>query len=146
MAVRQLFSAQVAPEVSGNTLVEKDFLENFALPDSFPDLPKGILPECYPADVIGGGFIPNWPLWLVLELSDYYKRSHDEGMIQPYHKKVYNLLNYFKHFENKEGLLENLNGTVFIKWSKANDFTKGVNFPTNMLCAAALEKAGKFIQ
>ena len=45
----------------------------------------------------------------------------------------------------KDGLLENLDGWVFVEWSKANDssFLQGVNYPTNMMYAKALESFGK---
>lgn len=136
------FTSQTAMMVSGNTLVEKNFLENFALADSFPGLPEGMLPQCYPADNIAGGFIPNWAMWFVLQLKGYYDRSGEGQMVHALQKKVYALLNYFKKFENRDGLLENLQGTVFVEWSKANQFTKGVNYPTNMLYAATLQAAG----
>ena len=53
------------------------------------------------------------------------------------------LLTYFLPFENEYGLLENLDGWVFVEWSKANDLIKDVNYPTNMLYAAALKNAGE---
>lgn len=31
-----------------------------------------MLPMCYPADVDGGGFIPNWAMWFILELKDTF--------------------------------------------------------------------------
>lgn len=137
------FTSQTAMMISGNTLVEKNFLQNFAVADSFPGIPDGMLPQCYPADNIGGGFIPNWAMWFVLQLKGYYDRSGDEQTVHALRKRVYALLNYFKKFEDKDGLLENLQGTVFVGWSKANQFVKGVNYPTNMLYAATLRAAGE---
>ncbi len=136
------FTSRAAFYISGNTLVEKNFLENFALPDSFPDLPKGMIPQCYPSDIIGGGFIPNWPMWFVLELNGYFERSKDKELIKLLNKRVLQLAGYFKKFENKDGLLENLDGKVFVDASKANDFTKGISYPTNMIYAGMLEAIG----
>ncbi|MGA7722970.1 MAG: hypothetical protein WCA84_17520 [Ignavibacteriaceae bacterium] len=136
------FTSRAAFYISGNTLVEKNFLENFALPDSFPDLPKGMIPQCYPSDIIGGGFIPNWPMWFVLELNGYFERSKDKGLIKLLNNRVFGLADYFKKFENKDGLLENLDGEVFVDASKSNDFTKGISYPTNMIYAGMLEAIG----
>jgi alpha-L-rhamnosidase len=54
------FTARVAQDLCGDTRIEKNFLENFALPPSFAHLPEGMLPMCYPADHNDGVFIPNW--------------------------------------------------------------------------------------
>ncbi len=40
---------------------------------------------------------------------------------------------------NRDGLLEKLPGWNFIEWSAANEFIRDVNYPTNMLWAAALD-------
>ena len=48
------------------------------------------------------------------------------------------LLKYFRRFENSDGLLEDLESWVFVEWSRANDLTDGVNYPSNMLYSAML--------
>ncbi len=48
------FTARVAKDLSGDTAVERNFVENFSLPASFPHLPPGMLPMCYPADHYDG--------------------------------------------------------------------------------------------
>ncbi len=53
------------------------------------------------------------------------------------------LLDYFKPFQNEDGLLEKLTGQVFIEWSKSNDYVQDVSYPTNMLYAAALGAVGR---
>jgi alpha-L-rhamnosidase len=53
------------------------------------------------------------------------------------------LLDYFRGFENTDGLLENLESWVFVEHSKANDFVQDVNYPTNALYAATLESAAR---
>ena len=49
------------------------------------------------------------------------------------------LIKYFSTYENEYGLLEDLENWVFVEWSKANDFTYGVNYPTNMVYAKMLD-------
>lgn len=55
---------------------------------------------------------------------------------------TYELADYYES-DITEGLLEGLKNWVFVEWSKANDFTDGINYPTNMLYCKALEVAGK---
>jgi hypothetical protein len=137
------FTAQVAPLLSGHTKVEKCFLENFMLPDHFDYIPKGMIPSCYPADHFDGGFTPNWAMWFVVQLQGYLSRSGDKELVEALRQRVMDLLAYFKPFENEFGLLEDLKGWVFIEWSKSNDYVQNVNYPTNMLYAAALEVVGR---
>ena len=53
------------------------------------------------------------------------------------------LFEYFDALENSDGLLEKLQGWVFVEWSAANDFVQDVNYPSNMLYAGALAAAGR---
>ncbi|HOD93759.1 MAG TPA: hypothetical protein PL054_07780 [Clostridia bacterium] len=137
------FTSRVEYLLTGKSLIEKNFLENFLLPDTFTDLPKGILPMCYPSDHYDGNFIPNWAMWLVLELYEYKQRTNDVQMINAFKPKVYALLEYFKGFLNSDGLLQNLEKWVFVEWSFANKLVQDVNFPTNMLYALMLERVSE---
>ncbi len=137
------FSARVAMDLSGSTETEAKFLEDFVLAPQLSALPEGMIPMCYPADHPDGNFIPQWPMWLVLQLEEYLKRSGDRGMVDAYRAKVEAFIKYFEPFVNADGLLERLNGWRFIEWSKANDLTLDVNYPTNMLFAGMLEAAGR---
>jgi alpha-L-rhamnosidase len=137
------FTARVASDVSGNTLVEKTFLENFLLPDSFAHLPEGMLPMCYPSDHNDSVFIPNWAMWFVVELKEYLGRSNDRKLVDDLKPKVMALLKYFEPFKNSDGLLEKLESWIFVEWSEANNFVQDVNYPTNMLYAATLDAAGE---
>jgi alpha-L-rhamnosidase len=138
-----LFTAKVTPLLCGHTKVEKNLFENFLLPDHFADIPDGMLPMCYPADHYGGGFNPNWPLWFVIQLEQYLERSGDGEMVAALRPRVLKLFDYFKPFQNADGLLEDLKGWVFVEWSKSNDYVQNVSYPTNMLYAAALTSAGR---
>ena len=135
------FTSRAALFFSGDTRVEDNFLENYALPPTFEHLPKGMLPMCYPADHDDGVFIPNWALWLVVELGAYAERGGDPALIARLEPKVLALFDYFKPFENSDGLLEKLESWVFVEWSKANSFVQDVNYPSNMLYAGALTAA-----
>ena len=137
------FSARVASDFSGNTLIEHNFFENYALPKKFNYIPDGMLPMCYPSDHSNGVFIPNWAMWFVLQLDEYMARSNDQKMLQDLKPKVLKLLAYFDQFKNEDGLLEKLDKWIFIEWSKANDFVQDVNYPTNMVYARMLEVAGR---
>jgi alpha-L-rhamnosidase len=135
------FTAQTAQALSGDTREEHNFLENYLLPEAFPCLPKGMLPMCYPADHIDGNFIPNWSLWFVIQLQEYLRRTGDEVLAEALRSRVLELFQYFRPFRNEDGLLEKLEGWVFVEWSAANRFVQDVNYPTNMLYAAALQAA-----
>lgn len=128
---------------TGKNLIEKNFLENYLLLDNYENIPDGMIPMCYPADVDSGGFIPNWAMWFILELNDFSYRTGDSDFILLFRDKVYRLIGWFECFENADGLLERLPGWVFIEWSKANDFVQDINFPSNMLYSAALSAAGE---
>lgn len=137
------FTARVEYVLTGESVLERTFLENYIRPERFEKLPKGMLPMCYPADHLDGNFIPNWAMWFVLELEEYVQRSNDWSLIEAGKTRVYELIEYFKRFENEYGLLENLEKWIFVEWSRANDddVVQDVNFPTNMLYMRMLKAA-----
>ena len=137
------FTSRTALVLSGDTRVERNFLENFLLADSFPHLPQGMLPMCYPADHNDGVFIPNWAMWFVVQLGEYLDRSGDRALVDALQPRVTALLDYFKPFENADGLLEKLESWVFVEWSAANDFVQDVNYPSKMLYAGVLDTAAR---
>jgi alpha-L-rhamnosidase len=137
------FTSRVAADLTGGTPIEHNFLENFMLPEKFAHLPDGMLPMCYPADHYDGVYIPNWAMWLVVELEEYLGRSGDRATVDGLRPKVLRLLDFFKKYENSDGLLEKLPSWVFVEWSKANDFVQDVNYPSNMLYAGTLAAAGR---
>lgn len=137
------FTARAACDLVGLPVVERNFFENYLLPQRFEFLPEGMLPMCYPSDHNDGVFIPNWAMWFVVELEEYAARSGDKEMVERLRPRVAKLLEYFKRFENEDGLLEKLQSWVFIEWSKANEFVQDVNYPSNMLYAGMLAAAGR---
>ena len=137
------FTSRVEKTLTGASEVEHSFLENFFLPDRFAGLPKGMFPMCYPADFYNGNFIPNWAMFLVLELEEYLARTGDRAFIDNAKERIYALLNYFKGFENRDGLLEKLEKWVFVEWSECNKLTQDINYPTNMLYAKTLKAVSR---
>ena len=145
------FTGRCEYAFSGKNDVETSFLENFYQTDGYrmnPEAPKGIVPMLYPGDTdyIGGReYIVNWNFWAIIEIAEYAKfRKGDASVVENLKSMVYGILNAMKSFENELGLIENMPGWIFVEWSRANDkdVTCGVNFPSNMLYAAALEAAG----
>ena len=141
------FAARAESFFCGENLAEKNLLENYALytPEHFTH--KGILPMCYPSEPKDKqDFIPNWLLWYLLELSDYVERTGDLEFVRGQKEQIYNVLEYFQSKENEYGLLENLDGWVFVEWSRANDFVDGVNFPSNMCYYGAMKAVAKLFE
>ncbi len=138
------FTSRVEYALTGKSVVEKNFLENFIFNDGVYGLnvPE-IFPMCYPADFWDHVFIPQWAMWYVIELEEYLDRTNDIGFAEKAREKLNRLIEYFRRFENSDGLLENLESFLFVEWSKANEFTKDVNYPTNMLYARMLKAMGE---
>lgn len=137
------FTARVEKELTGKSLVEKNYLENFIIADGFNDIDPRMFAMCYPSDSRTGNFIPNWAMWFVLELEEYLERTGDRVFADSAKAKLYGLVEYFQEFENSDGLLEKLDKWVFIEWSKANGFVQDVNYPSNMLYARMLRTMGR---
>lgn len=137
------FTARAAVDFTGRTTVERNMMENYTLPPSFPHLPEGMLPMCYPADHCDGVFIPNWAMWFVVQLDEYLQRSDDRATVDALEPRVMKLLEYFKPFENSDGLLEKLQSWVFVEWSAAAQFVQDVNYPSNALYAGTLAAVGR---
>lgn len=127
------FTSRTEYALTGGSAVEKNFLENFIMPEKFEYIPDGMLPMCYPSDHNDHVYIPNWAMWYVVELEEYAKRSGDTELVNGAKDRVYRLLDFFRDFENGDGLLEKLQSWVFIEWSHSNELTQDINFPTNML-------------
>lgn len=137
------FTAQAEQLITGRNDVEHNFLENYLLADQDSNIPKNMIPMCYPADHTDHNFIANYACWFIIELLDYYKRTGDRELTYRAKEKVMRILEFFLGYENEYGLLEHMDGWVFVEWSKAADFVQDVNFPSNMLYAHMLECVDK---
>ena len=133
------FTGRASIEFTGNAKEEKIFIQNFLLPEKFNDIPDGMLPQCYPADFPDHSMIPNWAMWFVLELDEYFARTGDRTMVDAFRPRILKLMDFFWKYRNEDGLLEKLPPSVFVEWSRSNALTRDVNYPTNMTWARVLE-------
>ena len=137
------FSARAEWLLTGSNVIEKNLLTAYLHAPDLGQIPSAMFPMCYPADHPDGVYIPNWAMFLLLELEEYLNRTNDRQLIDDFRQKIYSLIDYFELYINEYGLLENLDGWVFVEWSQANNFTNGINFPSNMLYARALQAAAE---
>ena len=137
------FTGRVEYDLTGKSIVERSFLENFLLPEHFPGQPEGMFPMCYPSDHLDGRYIPNWAMWLTLELEEYLQRTGDSEMVQSYRPKILRSLEWMNAHENSLGLLEMPGAWIFVDSSRSNRLVKDVNYPTNMLYAAMLQSVSR---
>ncbi|MBP5284860.1 MAG: hypothetical protein ILO34_01975 [Kiritimatiellae bacterium] len=134
------FSSRTERWLTGGNPVERCFLENFAFASSYPGIPEGFLPMCYPAEA---WLLPNWNLWLIIQLGEHFERTGDRSLVDAMEPKVKGAVEAFRKYRNSDGLLEKLPGWVFIEWSAANDLVQDVNYPSNMTWAKALDVAAE---
>ena len=141
------FTAKTEYALTGETKVEDAFLENYRLYKNRGEIQQGAIPMCYPADVETdvpeGRFIPQWTMWYILESAEYILKRGHRDMAEEFRDSIYMLLNFYRQYENEDGLLECLPNWNFVEWSKANDWTNDVNYPTNFLYAQVLESIGE---
>jgi alpha-L-rhamnosidase len=120
------FTARAAQLFTGSTGSERTFLENYLLAEDFAPLPRGMVPMCYPADHPKREFIPNWSMWLILELEEYLARSGDRALVDAFRPRVQGLLDFYAKYLNSDGLLEKLpswvlsNGARPIIWCRTS--------------------------
>ena len=133
------FIGRVNHLLTGDAKLERLFLQNYAIADEFEHIPKGAIPMCYPADELRGRFIPNWAMWLVIEVEEYLKRSGDRATVDALESRFVAFVEYMKTFRNSDGLLEKLPSWVFVEWSQANKLVQDVNYPSNMIWAEVLD-------
>lgn len=133
------FTGRVEFGLTGKSRVERNFIENYLLPKEFKYIDKGMLPMCYPADHRNHNYIPNWAMWFVLEMEEYLERTGDKATIERARTRIYDVVNYFKKYLNKDGLLEKLDKWVFVDYSFSNKCVQDVSYPSNMLYAEMLD-------
>ena len=136
------WTARVERRLTCDSRIERNFLENFLLPERYDFIPDGMFPMCWPSDHNDETYIPNWAMWLVLELEEYLDRTGDLEMISSFREKMYKLVKFFDQYTNSDGLLEKLDSWVFLEWSESNKLVQDVNYPSNMLWARTLEAIG----
>ena len=134
------YTSQTEYALTGTTTVEDEFLNNYRTSGTRADL-GGVLDMCYPSDC-QHEFIPQWPMWYVLELNDYFNKRGRADRKESFKEQLYTLLGFFKKYENEYGLLEKLPGWNFVEWSKLNSRVHDVSWPTNMLYSEVVSIIG----
>ena len=126
--------------LTGQSIVEDAFLENYRLFENDGTFPDGVLPMCYPSDAPPSDdkFIPQWDMWYVLEVRDYLTKRNTKADKELFRKSVMGILSFLQKHENADGLLQNLPSWNFVEWSDANSWVQDVNYPTNFLYAEVL--------
>lgn len=134
-----LFTARSEYFLTGKTIINDIVLDNIVMAKGFPDIPDGMIPMCYPAETMGT-FIPQWAMWYAIEVYEHVARTGKSP--EKYRGVLYGIYDWLMKHENRYGLLENLEGWNFVEWSKCNDedWIRDVNYPTNMLYFAFLDK------
>ncbi len=126
-----MFTAKSEFFFTGETTINEMMLNNFVVATNFDGLPEGMIPMCYPAAILNGEYIPQWAMWYGVQVYDQIQRSEQKP--EKYRKILYGILSFFKKYENADGLLDKVPGWNFVEWSKCNDWTQDINYPTNML-------------
>ena len=138
------FSSETAAWLTGDFSIELEYLLNFTRTDEFgAKIPKGAVPGFMPSR--RGSLMPTYMMWYVIQCAAAAERlggMERKTFVDGVGSRIDGIFGWLGQFE-RDGLLENLPGWVFIEWSKANNYVKGVNFPANMLWAMALERAGR---
>ena len=136
------FTGRAEYFLTGKTLVEDAFLENYRLYTNDGNIPVGILPMCYPGDY-NGNFIPQWNMWYIIEVKEYLTERNTSVDKELFRESIYGILRWLEKFENGDGLLQGVEGWNFVEWSTANEWVQDVNYPTNFLYSRVLESAGE---
>lgn len=126
-----VFTARAEHFITGKTIVNQAMIDNFVEATDFDGVPDGLIPMCYPSEMIAGEYIPQFCMGYGIQVYEHIKRSGQSPA--KYKKLLYGIYNWMKKHENSDGLAEKLEGWNFVEWSKCNDWTQDVNYPTNML-------------
>ena len=137
------FTAKGEFAITGKTCTEDAFLENYLRFKNLGDIPQGMIPECYPSDIPPkGDYIPQFSMFYILEVEEYITQRGHENFKELFKKQIYDLLTFYKQYENEDGLIERLPSWNFVEWGTANDWIQDVSYPTNFLYSKVLEKVG----
>ena len=136
------FTGRAEYFLTGKTLVEDAFLENYTLYTNDGNVPVGLLPMCFPGD-FNGNFIPQWNMWYIIEVKEYLTERNTSVDKELFRDSIYGILGWLAKFENSDGLLEGVEGWNFVEWSTANKWVQDVNYPTNFLYSEVLKSVGE---
>lgn len=139
------WTGRAAQVLLSDVQIERTMLEDFLLAE-----PGKMMDHSFPSCCCGGArqeelMMPTWNMFVLLELTDYYKRTKDEELKDRYQYRVYGWFKAAAKYENELGLLENLPGSMFLDWSASNkeDYNSPVSTAANAFYAFLLKRAGE---
>ncbi len=139
------WTGRAAAMLLADTTVERSMLYDFLAADYARELP-GTFPCC----CCGGTkrdpeLMYTWSLFVLLELTDYYRRTGDEAMKRDFRPRVEKFMEASQSLKNELGLLEDIPGSVFIDWSASNNRanTEAVCTAANGLYAMVAQRLGE---
>jgi alpha-L-rhamnosidase len=133
------WTARAAYVMFGDVRVERAMLENFLAPTVAAHF-DGYLPAVYPAGK--GVDLPNWTMYLILQLREYFHRTGDRGFLSRHEGRVDEIVAQLSRHESADGVLENLPGWIFVDGSTTplpEYYHQPISLPTNLLYARMLE-------
>lgn len=137
-----LWSARAEKYLFGDTSVNRAMIQNYAHRwEHFQEEPG--FPFCYPSGA--DARMPTWSLFFILQLEEYLQLSGDKELVDELREHVCAFLDSLSNYENKEGLLENVKGWIFVDWSCANDayHQQPISVAVNAMYAAGLLSASR---
>ncbi|MBN1512260.1 MAG: family 78 glycoside hydrolase catalytic domain [Phycisphaerae bacterium] len=85
--------------------------------------------------------IPDYSLWWIMALWQHYMYSGQAGRVRAYYPELIRIVRFHLDYLNKQGLLEDVPGWVFIDWAPVEK--GGCNAIYNALFTGALDAAEK---
>ena len=137
-----LFSARAEKYMFGNTAVDramiKNYLDLWSKDQSFKDF------YCvYPSNIDTA--MPTWSMYFIIQLYEYLKMSGDTALVEAFRERALALKEFYDGYTNKEGLLENIKGWLFIDWSVSNnvEYLNPVSLGINAIYSYCLRLIGE---
>ncbi len=139
------WTGRAAAMLLGDVTVERSMLYDFLAADY-----ARMLPGTFPCCCCGGEqsdpeLMYTWSLFVLLELTDYYRRTGDEALKRDFAARVEAFMEASRSLMNDLGVLEDIPGSVFIDWSASNNRanTEAVCTAANGLYAMVAQRLGE---
>ena len=117
----------------GDRAMPRRFIEQFAE----AQLPSGMIPNVS----LSTGFMVDYALWWAQGVMDVLLFGGDAEFAKSVFPNIVKLLDWFEEYRNSDGLLEDVQGAIFIDW--ANVGKQGICAPLNAIYYTALRSAAQ---